>query len=61
MRDRIRARDTALQGDANPMLCDHGEASEARQYSGRAVDALWQPDFPTPDSPEPGRAQEDPT
>lgn len=61
MRDRIRARDTRLQGDANPMMCDHGEASEARQYSGRAVDALWQPDFPTPDGPEPGRAQEDPT
>ena len=35
LRDRIRARDVALQGRANPNLADFGERSEARQYSGR--------------------------
>ncbi len=50
MRDTIRRRDTDLQGAPNPMVADHGEASEARQYSGRAVPAGWTPDFhPRPD------------
>lgn len=37
----VRARDEALQGEANPELRDFGEASEARQYSGRAHEAGW--------------------
>ena len=41
MRDTIRRRDTDLQGSLNPMVSDHGETSEARQYSGRAVPADW--------------------
>lgn len=41
MRSTIIARDIALAGDANPMLAKHGTVSEARQYSGRAVDADW--------------------
>ncbi|MCU0760542.1 MAG: YqcI/YcgG family protein [Steroidobacteraceae bacterium] len=50
LRDRIRARDRALQGSVNPMLADHGSASEARQYSGRAVEPSWRCPF------QPGRA-----
>jgi FPC/CPF motif-containing protein YcgG len=42
MRDTIRRRDAALQGDVNPMVADHGAGSEARQYSGRAVPTDWQ-------------------
>lgn len=41
MRAKIIARDVALAGDANPMLARHGTQSEARQYSGRVVDADW--------------------
>ena len=41
MRDTIRRRDSALQGDVNPMVADHGAGSEARQYSGRAVPTDW--------------------
>jgi len=37
----IRSRDVALQGSVNPMLSRFGEASEARQYAGCAVDADW--------------------
>jgi len=37
----IRGRDVALQGHANPVLSRFGEASEARQYAGRAVGADW--------------------
>jgi uncharacterized protein len=40
-RDVIRGRDVTLQGTLNPMLTDFGEQSEARQYSGRAVDEDW--------------------
>lgn len=43
MRDTIRRRDAAVQGDVNPMVADHGSGSEARQYSGRAVPADWTP------------------
>ena len=42
----IRARDEALQGSLNPNLADHGKASEARQYSGRAVEPDWRAPFP---------------
>lgn len=45
MQQVIRSRDTALQGSTNPMLSDFGETSEARQYSGRAVDEDWQAPF----------------
>ena len=45
MQQTIRHRDIALQGSTNPMLSDFGEQSEARQYSGRAVDADWRPPF----------------
>lgn len=41
----IRKRDAALQGSVNPMLSRFGEASEAIQYSGRAVQANWQCPF----------------
>ena len=37
----IRKRDLALQGSINPELTRFGEASEARQYAGRAVGADW--------------------
>lgn len=48
MQHTIRERDVALQGSVNPMLNDFGEASEARQYSGRVVDPEWKPEFPRP-------------
>jgi len=41
MRDIVRRRDIALQGDTNPMLADHGDRSEASQYSGRDVSRDW--------------------
>jgi FPC/CPF motif-containing protein YcgG len=44
-RDVVRARDVELQGTLNPMLRDFGEASEARQYSGRAVSPEWRCPF----------------
>jgi FPC/CPF motif-containing protein YcgG len=45
MREKILARDESLAGSRNPMLTRHGEASEARQYSGRAVDEAWKCPF----------------
>jgi len=45
LKQTVRARDIALQGEANPMLADHGEASEASQYSGRAVFGAWECPF----------------
>jgi FPC/CPF motif-containing protein YcgG len=45
MRGMVRAREMALQGSLNPNLADFGERSEARQYSGRAVEADWQCPF----------------
>jgi FPC/CPF motif-containing protein YcgG len=45
MQETIRTRDLALQGTINPMLSDFGEESEARQYSGRAVEENWQAPF----------------
>lgn len=45
MQQTIRERDMQLQGSINPMLSDFGERSEARQYSGRQVEADWKPDF----------------
>lgn len=37
----VRERERALQGSLNPNLADYGIASEARQYSGRAVEEQW--------------------
>lgn len=45
LRDRIRERELALQGALNPNLADFGEASEARQYSGRAAEPEWRCPF----------------
>ena len=45
MRDLIRERDQRLQGTINPMVADHGEHSEARQYSGRQVGPGWRAPF----------------
>ncbi|ODA67988.1 YqcI/YcgG family protein [Methyloligella halotolerans] len=45
LRDSIVARDVALAGSQNPMLATHGEISEARQYSGRAVEPGWECPF----------------
>ena len=41
VRSLIRDRDRALAGSVNPMMEDFGTRSEARQYSGRAVEAGW--------------------
>ncbi len=45
MRNLVRRRDLAFSGSINPMLADFGQSSEARQYSGRAVDASWKCPF----------------
>jgi FPC/CPF motif-containing protein YcgG len=45
VRDKIRARDEALQGEVNPVVKDHGEESEAKQYSGRKVEDNWKCPF----------------
>jgi FPC/CPF motif-containing protein YcgG len=45
MRETIRARDMKLQGTLNPNLSDFGKQSEARQYSGRAVEQNWKCPF----------------
>jgi FPC/CPF motif-containing protein YcgG len=41
MRKVILSRDEALAGSVNPMVARHGDVSEARQYSGRAVGEGW--------------------
>jgi FPC/CPF motif-containing protein YcgG len=51
MRQAILDRDRALAGDINPMLTRHGEASEARQYSGRQVSDDWSCPFRDPRAP----------
>ncbi len=45
LREVITDRDIAYSGSRNPMLAVHGEASEAKQYSGRRVDAEWRCPF----------------
>ncbi len=45
LRSSILQRDEALAGSVNPMLARHGDVSEARQYSGRAVDEGWRCPF----------------
>lgn len=41
LRAAIIDRDVAIAGEPNPMLARHGSVSEARQYSGRAVEEDW--------------------
>lgn len=41
VKSTVRKNDMALQGSVNPMLQDFGQDSEAKQYSGRAVDNSW--------------------
>lgn len=41
----IRTREMKLQGSLNPNLSDFGTQSEARQYSGRAVEENWKCPF----------------
>lgn len=41
LRATIMKRDEQLAGTMNPMLAQHGEASAARQYSGRQVEDGW--------------------
>ncbi len=50
LRSSILARDDVFSGGMNPMLRRHGEGSEARQYSGRVVDADWSCPFHRPDA-----------
>lgn len=45
LRGTIVERDAAIAGEPNPMLARHGETSEARQYSGRAVESDWECPF----------------
>ncbi len=45
MQEVIRARELAIQGTINPMLGEFGRRSEARQYSGRAVEPTWECPF----------------
>lgn len=45
LRAAVRARDYELQGSLNPNLSNFGERSEARQYSGRAVEDHWRCPF----------------
>ena len=45
LREKIMVRDEAVAGSRNPMLARHGEASEARQYSGRMVEPDWRCPF----------------
>ncbi|GAA0299708.1 guanitoxin biosynthesis heme-dependent pre-guanitoxin N-hydroxylase GntA [Sphingomonas oligophenolica] len=52
MREKILVRDEALAGSRNPMLARHGEASEARQYSGRVVGDGWKCPFHYAGAPE---------
>jgi FPC/CPF motif-containing protein YcgG len=49
----IREREIAVQGSLNPNLADFGERSEARQYSGRAVEANWGCPFHRTNGPAP--------
>ncbi len=45
MQKTIRSRELKLQGSLNPNLSDFGTQSEARQYSGRAVEKEWKCPF----------------
>ncbi len=45
IRDTILQRDEKLSGNLNPMLAQHGQSSEARQYSGRVLENNWKCPF----------------
>lgn len=45
MQEVTRTRDRHLQGSINANLADFGSHSDARQYSGRPVEAAWQCPF----------------
>ncbi len=45
VKNRIRSRDSALQGFINPVLADFGDDSETKQYSGRKVEQNWKCPF----------------
>ena len=48
---QVRKREIELQGCTNPNLTDHGQDTEAKQYSGREVPADWVAPFtPAPPS-----------
>ena len=53
LRATILARDLTLNGSQNPMLSRFGETSEARQYSGRAVNSDWKCPFSGRDAAAP--------
>ena len=55
MQQTIRERDMQLQGSINPMLSDFGEVTEARQYSGRAVEDDWRAPFEPAKTPAAGK------
>ena len=62
MRSTIRRRDENLQGSVNPMVADHGDSSEALQYSGRPHDPGWEPPLevhPTASATPPAPADHD--
>jgi len=56
MQETIRAREIEFEGSINPMLSDFGEESEARQYSGRAVEDNWQAPFAAAQNKDEGAA-----
>lgn len=45
MRAQIRKNDKVFCGHVNNTLADHGDESEARQYSGRVIGSNWQCPF----------------
>jgi FPC/CPF motif-containing protein YcgG len=53
MRTTIRRRDVDLQGFVNPMVADHGDSTEALQYSGRQHPDGWQPPLEVHGEPGP--------
>lgn len=47
LRDSIRKKDEVFCGSPNSMLQDHGNETEAKQYSGRVLPKNWQCPFST--------------
>jgi len=45
IKDAILDRDEKVNGSINPMIAEHGQESEARQYSGREVGEDWRCPF----------------
>ena len=54
MRTTIRRRDEDLQGFINPMVADHGDSTEALQYSGRHHGG-WEPPLDVHDADDADR------